>query len=295
MAIAGPASAPVIDLTPGNVPGVSAADAVDVVREGTHFVGRTGQLNHTIDGQLAIFIFDNDGAATKSPPMLVLPNWNLLRMESVTVTKGNVVNFQNVSGTVTEYKGRNYILIDTAQTTLAGTVPAAPVVVPSPKIFPPPSQASASKPTTASVSGISSDQMMSHLLAPRPLSGQPLPSVAATAPTSDASTGPAAVAPHAPVLKVLREGTHLINRIGRLNHSPDGQQATFTFDSDSKTMQDPPIIIMPNLKLSSMESAIIGKAADVHFRVSGTVSEYKGRNYILLDKAVAIADLEKQF
>jgi hypothetical protein len=96
-------------------------------------------------------------------------------------------------------------------------------------------------------------------------------------------------------LPVVREGTHLINRSGRLNHSTDGQTATFTFDTDGKNMADPPMIILPNLKLQSMEAALAGRASDVHFRISGTVTEYKGRNYILLDKAVVMADVEQQF
>jgi hypothetical protein len=297
LALAGPTTVPVIDLTPDNVPSISAAEAVDAVREGTHFVARTGRLTHTTDGQHAIFVFDNDGAATKSPPMLVLPNLNLLLMENVTITKGTVPDFR-ISGTVTEYKGRNYILIDNAQTTLvAATEPAGkpPVVTVPMETSTPPSQATASKATTVKTNSVSSDQMMNHLLDSPPQSAQPLRNVIATTSSTDASTGKAAIAPDAPVLKIKREGSHLVNRIGRLNHSPDGQQANFTFDTDGKTMQDPPVIIMPNLKLSAMDGAVLGKAMDVHFRISGTVTEYKGRNYILLDKAVAIADVEAQF
>jgi hypothetical protein len=297
LALAGPTTAPVIDLTPGNVPTVSAADAVDAVREGTHFVARTGHLAHTSDGQQAVFVFDNDGATTKSPPMLVLPNLNLLSMENVATATGHASNFR-ISGTVTEYKGHNYILIDNAQTTLvattAATSPTVAVALPK-NMTAPPSPTTVLQPTTAKVSGISSDQMMNHLLEQPQSGAQPLRNVITTAPASDATTGHAAVAPAAPVLKTKREGTYLSSRIGRLNHSPDGQQATLTFDADGKTMQDPPVIIMPNLKLSAMEGAVVGRASDVHFRISGTLSEYKGRNYILLDKAVAIADVETQF
>jgi hypothetical protein len=44
-----------------------------------------------------------------------------------------------------------------------------------------------------------------------------------------------------------------------------------------------------------MEAVVIGRAADEHFRISGTVTEYKGRNYILLEKAVMMADAEQLF
>jgi hypothetical protein len=44
-----------------------------------------------------------------------------------------------------------------------------------------------------------------------------------------------------------------------------------------------------------MEAVVAGRSVDVHFRISGTVTEYKGRNYILLDKAVVLSDAEQPF
>jgi hypothetical protein len=149
--------------------------------------------------------------------------------------------------------------------------------------------------TQPSASDPSAEQKMNQLLAQPKNFGQPLPPSTQTLPAMDRSTGSAAVAPGAPNLPVVREGTHKIEVAGRLSHSADGTQAIFTFDSDGTTMKDPPMIILPNLKLQSMEGAVAAKASDVHFRVSGTVTEYKGRNYILLDKAVVLADVEKQF
>jgi hypothetical protein len=148
--------------------------------------------------------------------------------------------------------------------------------------------------TQPSTPAASASERMNRLLTSPPTAGDPLPQLPA-GPTIDASTGKAAVAPAAPALPLVREGTHLIDRIGRLNHTPDGQQASFTFDTDGKAMADPPMIIVPNLKLQSMEGAAAGRAADVHFRISGTVTEYKGRNYILLDKAVVLSDTELPF
>jgi hypothetical protein len=140
----------------------------------------------------------------------------------------------------------------------------------------------------------SADQQMNSLLTPPPGSGQAMPARTG-GPAVDATTGKGAVAPDAPVLHVVREGTHIIKRAGRLNHSTDGQTATLTFESDGKAMTDPPMIILPNLTLQTMEAALASKTADVHFRVSGTVTEYKGQNYILLDSAVVMADVETKF
>jgi hypothetical protein len=148
--------------------------------------------------------------------------------------------------------------------------------------------------TTQPSTGSSADERMDRLLTSPPASGAPLPANTA-GPTVDNTTGKAAVGPGAPALTLVREGTHLIDRIGRLNHSSDGQQAIFTFDSDGKAMADPPMIIVPNLKLQTMEAVLAGRTTDVHFRISGMVTEYKGRNYILLDKAVVLADAEQPF
>ena len=293
-----PSSGSFIDLTQNKAPAISATDAVDTVREGTHFVGRTGRLTRTTDGLQMIISFDNDGSEATNPRMIVQPNLNLLSMESVLAVRSSVTF--RVSGIVTEYKGLNYILIDNAQTTLA----SAPVAPPAQKSVMGAAKPAKNEPTTTTtapahvsvtVPVASAQDTMDRLLAPPPSVGEELPLPAGVSSARDTSTGKSAVAPDAPVLKVLRENTRLTDKIGRLNHTPDGKQAILTFDSDGKTMQDPPMIILPSMKLSAMEGAVSGLARDVHFRVSGTVTEYKGRNYILLNKAVVIADVETTF
>jgi hypothetical protein len=137
------------------------------------------------------------------------------------------------------------------------------------------------------------EQMMNQLL--NSGSGvKALPS-ATKGPMVDGTSGRAAVAPGAPTLNVLREGTFIVKRVGRLTHSADGQQMEFTFDSDRKAMKDPPVVILPNLKLMQMENAIAGSSRDLRFRVSGVVTEYKGRNYVLLDQVVVVPDVDQQF
>jgi hypothetical protein len=137
------------------------------------------------------------------------------------------------------------------------------------------------------------EPMMNQLLGPGG-GAKPLPS-ATRGPMADATTGKASVAPGAPTLNVMREGTFIVKRVGRLTHSADGQQMEFTFDSDRKTMKDPPVVILPNLKLMQMENAITGSSRDLRFRVSGLVTEYKGRNYVLLDQVVVVPDIDQQF
>src|SRR5271155_2981967 len=79
----------------------------------------------------------------------------------------------------------------------------------------------------------SAQQVANQLLSSSP-TDKPLPVAAGS--RTDATSGSAAAAPAAPVVTVLREGTFIVNRVGRLTRSADGQQMEFTFDSDGKTM-----------------------------------------------------------
>jgi hypothetical protein len=151
--------------------------------------------------------------------------------------------------------------------------------------------------TTRSAKDQSAEEMLSQMLkAPqeqgkRPLSPLPTPAVGG----ADKKSGAGAVAPSAPVVNVLREGTFLVDRVGRLSHSADGSQAEFVFDSDGTSMQDPPLVILPNLKLQQMEDAVTAAMKDPRFRVSGQLTEYRGRNYILLEKVVVVPDILEKF
>src|SRR6187402_3739191 len=88
------------------------------------------------------------------------------------------------------------------------------------------------------------DQMLNQMLRPsagpvaRPL--QPI----TQAPAVDATSGSAAVAPGAPSVQVLREGTFIVDRTGRLSRGADGQTWELTFESDGRAMRDPPLIVL---------------------------------------------------
>ena len=100
------------------------------------------------------------------------------------------------------------------------------------------------------------------------------------------------VAPAPPTqTPLIREGDYVRDRTGRLQKSADGQNFEFVFDSDGRAMQDPPVVILPNLKLMAMENAVSAANRDLRFRITGPVTEYKGRNFVLLEKVVVIPDV----
>ena len=163
------------------------------------------------------------------------------------------------------------------------------------------SAGNAAPPATRPARELSADEMLNQMLKPPAASGggggsrplPPLPETAAGGP--DKTSGRGAVAPDAPVVNVLREGTFLVDRVGRLERSADGSQAEFVFDSDGTALQDPPVVIVPNLKLMQMEDAVANSMRDPRFRVSGMVTEYRGRNYVLLEKVVVVPEVLERF
>jgi hypothetical protein len=308
------------------VGGVQPATQIYLIPEGTYMLDRTGRFTPSADGRDLIFALDYNGMPTSDPTLLVLPNLERLRVEQ-SLVPGRDQRFI-VTGLVTEYRNRNCLLLQrvrptweavapaTAAATGPATAPAAnvaatqtarggstqpttsvamaPLVLPTAPVQPPP----APIPTiNHAISTEPAEQMLTEMLAPVEAPA-PTPMAALPAPTEapvDSTTGNGAVAPQAAALPLLREGTSLADRIGRLSRSADGKDEQIVFDSDGRNMRDPPMIILPNLKLISMEDAVLAYNKDLRFRVSGIVTEYKGRNYILLLKAVMMADSVQSF
>ena len=98
------------------------------------------------------------------------------------------------------------------------------------------------------------------------------------------------VAPGGQQQNLVREGTRLFDRTGRLTKTAEGMME-LTWEADGQSMKDPPMLILPNLNLMGMEKAVASASRDLRFRVTGQVTEYNGRNYILLDKFVVVSDV----
>jgi hypothetical protein len=152
-----------------------------------------------------------------------------------------------------------------------------------------PALAQTTRPDDAPATTPSADQVLNQMLksadtdksaALQPQQSAPLPDAASSASSS---------------IGILREGTDIIDRVGRIQKSADGQQTSFVFDSDGRAMKDAPLVILPNLKLMSMENAVNVASHDLRFRVTGTVTEYRGHNYILLEKVVVVPDRAQDF
>jgi hypothetical protein len=242
-----------------------------LLREGSDVVERIGHIHKRGDGFYDQIIFDDHGPAL--PPLYAMPNLRLMQMEDATAAANRDLHF-TISGTVFEYDGNNYILLDTGPAEIVQSISAA--VAPHP----------ATRPASA-------DQMLTDMLAndARPSAAtERRPTLAV-----DKTTGDGAVAPDAPVLNVLREQSQIIDRVARMTDTADGQFRQLVFDADGSSLRDPPLIILPNLKLAAMQGVISSALHDPRFRCSGMVTEYRGRNYIILEKVVVVPDSAEQF
>src|SRR5436305_115379 len=80
------------------------------------------------------------------------------------------------------------------------------------------------------------EDVLNRMLKPATQAPAPLQPVASP-PAVDKNSGPNAVAPAAPQMRLIREGSFIVDKTGRLSKSADGQQAEITFDSDRQAMQ----------------------------------------------------------
>jgi hypothetical protein len=167
----------------------------------------------------------------------------------------------------------------------------APTTRPAPQSTGPRTRPATAEATTRPAKSMSADEMLSQMLKPPASADRPLAPVEGP-PAADRTTGRGAVAPDAPVMPVRREGTYIIDRVGRLTHNADHTQAEFDFESDGRALRDPPVVLLPNVKLQVMEDAASGADHEQRFKVSGMLTEYRGRNYLLLEKVGVIPEVE---
>jgi hypothetical protein len=160
---------------------------------------------------------------------------------------------------------------------------------------PKPTTQPTTRPASIPSRSLTADEMLSQMLRPPPTgTGERVLQPPADPPLPDKTGGRGAVIPNAPAVTVMREGTFLVDRTGRLTKRADGT-AEFFFETDGRALRDPPVVLVPSLKLVAMEEAVKAADKDLRFRISGMVTEYRGRNYVLLEKVLVVPEAVQQF
>ena len=170
-----------------------------------------------------------------------------------------------------------------ATTQPVSSIPSAPVLTSIPSTQP--AGGAATRPANQSA-----EAMLRQMLQPQGQTAQPLKPLPDLPPAVDSTSGAGAVVPNAQPQPVAREGTLLLDRIGRLTPSADGKSFELTLEADGVVLADPPLILLPNRKLMQLEDTVKASFADQRFRVSGEVTEYRGRNYLLLQRWNVVPD-----
>jgi hypothetical protein len=292
-----------------------ASGPSDLLRDGAYIVRRPGTFARSADGQAWQFTPDpvvvsttqptqvmaaaapTTGPSTEPEPstvLTVLPNRELEQMQQEATRAANGKVRFVVTGMITLYQMHNFLLVETiwpGDTAIGGK--EGGVVLAS----------ETTKPSTRSAipASMPANEVLNQMLqSPSGRGGAASSSIKPIRPSNspppvDSTSGAAAIAPGAQQLTVLREGTFLVDRTGRLTRGSDGQSCEFTFEADARSMKDPPVVILPNLKLMAMEQAVKSSNRDLRFRITGMVTEYNGRNYVLLEKVVVVPETTQQF
>lgn len=78
------------------------------------------------------------------------------------------------------------------------------------------------------------------------------------------------------------EGQFIVGMRGRMVSAADSPMPwMFVFDSDSNTLQDPPMFLMPCQLLEDMEHIVDREGDAAAFTISGQIFVYHGANYLL--------------
>lgn len=113
------------------------------------------------------------------------------------------------------------------------------------------------------------------------------------APVTMAPATQPSVAPESLVRPIpVAPGSMIYGRLGRLVKDSKSEWWTFSFESEKNVLREPPVRILPNRLLETMESiSEEGSKVGIKFIISGELTEYRGTNYLLLRNVRVERDL----
>ncbi len=256
------------------------AEPVETPVEGSMIVDRLCRLTREEKAGWALLTFEPEPARRSEMPRRALPCWLLERMEPLAASSPSV-RFR-VSGETTVYRQRGYLLLTKATVLTAAPPAARPKPAPPPTPGPLVSEAAASQPASRPAGSgrePTSDDILKRLLQENV--GRPVrPPTVAGEPTTAPS-----VAPGAGKVLAAGRGSMVVDRLVRVLPELTSQWWQARFEADN-TLQEPPMRLLPCgfLERAHRMQAARPPAAMRLLRVSGLVTHYKGRRYLLLRK-----------
>ncbi len=247
--------------------GVLQLEPTSLMPEGTFIVRRSGVLIRATTGEWVAVLLD-EGEADGVRGLILLPCETLGRMVSLVGSRGPATTFA-ITGQVFLYRGANYLLPTAYALELGQANPQQPAEGATEDLLQPTTPSTDEEPAGFDPSV---ESLLERLASepPRSLVGQS----AAPAPEGDVQD--------APRWELLREDTMIVRRQGRLVRIGGGQWA-FSIDNDTtgQTSVDRPLQVLPCAALAMMEGLFGSEGEGESFQLSGRVTRYANRNYIL--------------
>jgi hypothetical protein len=271
--------APVIKPSGQKVSPPSSPDPV----EGVHIIDRAGRIERIEGTNWCLVRFEQAQGQAPLEPMMALPNYLLETIEPLADRPD--APLLRIYGENSVYRGRNFIWLAEASFDAAPPVDAAPEVAPLEEESP------ATRPQGESPDEISQNASQAADILDRMASQRPARPILPPTPPQDAQ--PIAVSPiPGPRDAVIKSRNLLVtDRVVRiLPEEKDGWWAMY-FEGDN-TLREPPIRILPGKMLQKAEQTVAAfRGRAVKFRVSGLITDYKGKQYVLLRKLIYEPDL----
>jgi hypothetical protein len=251
--------------------------------EGTAVVDVAGHVERESEGEWWVFVFDKVavkeryGYEAPTDRIKLLPNSTLEGLVRMARASASPLNFE-ISGEAAVYRGENYLLVRGAvrgeAARAAKALDASPAMAAKPPV---PSE-------TPSVGGVtanaSAEEVLEQMKQLSPAGG-PLPLSAKERDAVDDE--------FSSVSADIFEGTPVIRRTGRI--VSQGEWWAFAFDSDHGGEAEQPLRLLPNQSLQFMVDLHEREPAGLVFTVSGEVTEFGGRNYLLIRAVTRRLDL----
>jgi len=246
--------------------------------EGKAVVNRTGKIHMDKTSGWLIMTFDNTPGQDWLTSRRLLPCQLLEKVEQAIIVRPDA-KF-TVIGETTVYNKNAYMMLQRAA--IAEDAPAKP----SPPTAKKPAASANKKPSSGS-------SLIEAMLKDKPTTALRVVSDPKSKQKIAAQQNARSVAP--PSGKPLSAGGRavVIDRVVRLVKDPTGQWWTARFQSDN-TLREPPLRVLPNSILTKAVylNRQMGQSS-LKLRISGDITQYKGRRYLLMRKMFPQRDLEQ--
>ena len=245
---------------------------VHLLREGSYVIDAQGRLEP--DAADLLWTFTPTAAASdramSNAELILLPCSLLAETQRLARSLQERGVIFELTGQVTAYKGRNFLLLTSAPRLVGYEATTAARQEDQPD----PGAGDAGGDGAGAQSADEAEQQLQRALSGL---GQ---AAAAGAPDPETRSDADRAAAEASAQDSQSEGTILASRRGTIARDAGGAWV-FSFDADAEGVADPPLVLLPCLQLERIESYARLMGAHAPVLLSGRVHRYEGRGYIL--------------